>query len=147
MSARLSEAEVHWRAFLEDLAGRGLKGVKLVVSDDHAGLRAARTGGLSCPALAALPVSSEPECATFCPSPGRERGEIGQAMRDSFNSPTLEDAEAMLKRKIQALSETNQALAQWMEENVRKGADGLRLPPKPAPEDPEGLRSVPGIVI
>ena len=46
----------------------------------------------------------------------------------------------MLKRKIQALSETNQALAQWMEENVRKGADGLRLPPKPAPEDPDDQR-------
>ena len=45
VSARLSEAEVHWRAFLEDLAGRGLKGVKLVVSDDHAGLRAARDRG------------------------------------------------------------------------------------------------------
>ncbi len=45
------------------------------------------------------------------------RGQIGQAMRDIFNSPTLEDAEAMLKRKIKAFTETNQALAQWMEDN------------------------------
>ena len=29
LSARLSEAEVHWRAFFEDLAGRGLKGMEL----------------------------------------------------------------------------------------------------------------------
>ncbi len=42
-------------------------------------------------------------------------------MRDIFNSPTLEDAEAMLQRKIKAFTKTNQALAQWMEDNVREG--------------------------
>ena len=42
VSVALSEAEVHWRAFLENLMARGLTGVKYIVSDDHAGLRAAR---------------------------------------------------------------------------------------------------------
>src|SRR5258708_18226371 len=42
VSFSLSEAEVHWRAFLDSLIRRGLKGVKLIVSDDHAGLKAAR---------------------------------------------------------------------------------------------------------
>jgi putative transposase len=42
VSVALSEAEVHWRAFLESLMARGLTGVKYIVSDDHAGLRAAR---------------------------------------------------------------------------------------------------------
>jgi transposase-like protein len=42
VSVALSEAEVHWRAFLESLQARGLRGVEYVVSDDHAGLRAAR---------------------------------------------------------------------------------------------------------
>ena len=42
VSVALSEAEVHWRAFLDSLIRRGLKGVKLIVSDDHAGLKAAR---------------------------------------------------------------------------------------------------------
>jgi transposase-like protein len=36
-----SEAEPFWTAFLRRLADRGLRGVKLVVSDDHKGLRAA----------------------------------------------------------------------------------------------------------
>ena len=71
LSARLSEAEIHWRAFLEDLAGRGLKGIEMLISDDHAGLKAARRAVLSCPALAALPVSSEPECSAFRPSARR----------------------------------------------------------------------------
>src|SRR5215211_7066976 len=36
-----SEAEPFWTAFLRSLADRGLRGVKLVVADDHKGLRAA----------------------------------------------------------------------------------------------------------
>jgi putative transposase len=42
----LSEAEVHWRAFLDSLIQRGLRGVRLIVSDDHAGLKAARRATL-----------------------------------------------------------------------------------------------------
>jgi putative transposase len=36
-----SEEETFWRAFLTDLRGRGLSGVRLVISDQHAGLVAA----------------------------------------------------------------------------------------------------------
>lgn len=43
----LSEAEVHWRDFLAGLQARGLHGVQLVVSDDHAGLAAARQARLA----------------------------------------------------------------------------------------------------
>jgi putative transposase len=36
-----SEAEVFWKGFLRSLADRGLRGVTLVIADDHKGLRAA----------------------------------------------------------------------------------------------------------
>jgi transposase-like protein len=36
-----SEAEVFWKGFLRSLADRGLRGVRLVIADDHKGLRAA----------------------------------------------------------------------------------------------------------
>ena len=36
-----SEAEPCWKGFLRSLADRGLRGVKLVISDDHKGLRSA----------------------------------------------------------------------------------------------------------
>ncbi|GAB6050689.1 hypothetical protein JCM16106_15370 [Hydrogenophilus islandicus] len=36
------EAEINWRHFLENLHARGLKGLKLIISDDHTGLKAAR---------------------------------------------------------------------------------------------------------
>ena len=42
-----SEAEIHWRAFLDSLIDRGIRGVRFVVSDDHAGLKAARRAVLS----------------------------------------------------------------------------------------------------
>src|ERR1051325_7535050 len=38
VSVARSEAEVHWRAFLSGLVRRGLRGVRLITSDDHAGL-------------------------------------------------------------------------------------------------------------
>jgi transposase-like protein len=41
-SVSLSEAEVHWRSFLASLIERGLHGVRLITSDDHAGLGQAR---------------------------------------------------------------------------------------------------------
>ena len=42
VSVALSEQEVHWRMFLERLVERGLRGVQLLISDAHGGLKAAR---------------------------------------------------------------------------------------------------------
>lgn len=42
-----SEAETFWTAFLRKLARRGLRGVKLVISDAHEGLKAAAAKVLS----------------------------------------------------------------------------------------------------
>src|SRR5439155_22085148 len=41
LDAGPSESGAFWLAFLRDLAARGLNGVKLVISDAHAGLKAA----------------------------------------------------------------------------------------------------------
>ena len=43
MAIGASEAETFWTDFLRSLARRGLRGVKLVISDDHKGLKAAAT--------------------------------------------------------------------------------------------------------
>jgi transposase-like protein len=39
---KVSQAETHWRAFLDSLVSRGLQGVEFITSDDHAGVKAAR---------------------------------------------------------------------------------------------------------
>ena len=44
VSIKVSEAEVHWRAFLESLVARGLQGLDFITSDDHAGLVPIRPG-------------------------------------------------------------------------------------------------------
>jgi transposase-like protein len=42
VSISLGEQEMHWRDFLGSLVERGLTGVKLIISDAHVGLQAAR---------------------------------------------------------------------------------------------------------
>jgi transposase-like protein len=44
-----AETEAFWRAFLRDLAKRGLQGVQLAISDAHPGLKAAIAQVLGCP--------------------------------------------------------------------------------------------------
>lgn len=57
VSVSLSEAEVHWRKFLQSLVSRGLCGVRLVVSDDHAGLKLARKAVFG--GVASVPFAAE----------------------------------------------------------------------------------------
>jgi transposase-like protein len=47
MEIGASEAETFWTGFLRKLARRGLRGVKLVISDSHEGIKAAVTKVLS----------------------------------------------------------------------------------------------------
>lgn len=42
VTVAIGEHELHWRSFMEELLQRGLTGVRMISSDDHAGLRAAR---------------------------------------------------------------------------------------------------------
>jgi hypothetical protein len=68
MDIRPSEAETFWTAFLRKLARRGLRGVKLVVSDAHEGIRAT---------VASTPVGSAAasiSCVTRWPMPVRAAG-------------------------------------------------------------------------
>ena len=65
-----SEAETHWATFLKSMIRRGLRGVKLVITDAHEGLKAAirRVFGASCSAAACT------GCATpwpMCPRASR----------------------------------------------------------------------------
>lgn len=87
-----SEAETFWTAFLRKLARRGLRGVKLVVSDAHEGIKAHGRQGPECH-LAALPCPLHAQRAGACRQerparrlrlhrhrvcPGRRRGSADQ---------------------------------------------------------------------
>jgi transposase-like protein len=42
VTVAIGEHELNWRSFMEELLQRGLTGVRMISSDDHAGLRAAQ---------------------------------------------------------------------------------------------------------
>src|SRR3982751_6724292 len=79
-----SEAEVFWKGFLRSLADRGLRGVKLVIADDHKGLRAAASKVFHASlqrcrvhwmrsALAHVPTKQRPPSSARRSSPGGRR--------------------------------------------------------------------------
>jgi putative transposase len=120
VSCAPSEAEVHWRAFLDRLVARGLRGVTHVVSDDHAGLRAARR--------AVLPGATWQRCQFHLAQNAIHhaptlaiRGRLGAELRRIWNAATLEDAEAELRRLVASYAKAAPDLAAWLEANVPEG--------------------------
>ena len=127
VSCALSEAEVHWRGFLDGLVARGLRGVVYVVSDDHAGLRAARR--------AVLPGATWQRCQFHLAQNAIHhaptlavRRRIGAELRRVWNAATLADAEAELRRLVAAYAAAAPDLAAWLEANVPEGLAAFTLP-------------------
>ena len=128
VSVALSEAEVHWRSFLDSLIRRGLSGVKLIVSDDHAGLKAARR--------ATLPSVPWQRCQFHLQQNAQgyvtrvdQREVIGRRIRAIFNAPDRAEAERLLKHAIEAWRTEAPKLAEWAEENLAEGFMVFKFPP------------------
>ena len=125
VSCRLSEAEVHWRGFLQQLQKRGLEGVQLIVSDDHSGLRAARR--------AVFPSVPWQRCQYLSQNAQRyarrsdQRAAIATDIRDIFNAPSGGEGEAMLRTRVEQYRDRNPELADWMETNLPEGFTVFRF--------------------
>ena len=126
VSCRLSEAEVHWREFLQQLQKRGLEGVQLIVSDDHSGLRAARR--------AVFPSVPWQRCQFHLSQNAQryarrsdQRAAIATDIRDIFNAPSGGEAEAMLRARVEQYHDRNPELADWMETNLPEGFTVFRF--------------------
>jgi transposase-like protein len=127
VSAALSEAEVHWRTFLQSLVQRGLAGVAFIVSDDHAGLGAART--------AVFPAVPWQRCQFHLQQNAQayvtrldQRAEIAQAIRSVFQSPDRAAADRRLKEVVARYAQSAPKLAAWLEANLPQGLNVLALP-------------------
>lgn len=127
VSVAVSEAEVHWRAFLDSLVARGLQGVEFITSDDHAGLNAARR--------AVLPGARWQRCQFHLAqnaihhAPNRDvKKAIGEELRAVWNAPTLETAESELKRLVGSYRKDAPKLAAWLETAVPEGLAVFKLP-------------------
>jgi transposase-like protein len=127
VSAALSEAEVHWRAFLTSLQKRGLHGVQLIVSDDHAGLGAARTAVLAGVPWQRCQFHLQQNAQAYVPRLD-QRAAVAAAIRSVFNSPDRPSAERRLKEITAELAQSAPKLAAWMEENLPQGCTVFALP-------------------
>ena len=127
VSCAISEAEVHWRGFLESLVARGMRGVAFITSDDHPGLGAARQAVLGgaiwqrCQFhLAQNAIHHAPNLAI--------RKVIGKELRRVWEAADLKAAEAELARLVTHYREPAAKLALWLEDAIPEGLAVFSLP-------------------
>lgn len=127
VSVSLSEHEVHWRTFLESLKQRGLGGVQLITSDDHAGLRAARLavfGGLP---WQRCQFHLQQNAQAYVPHKDMQ-SEVAADIRLIFEAPDRTTAEAYLAKAVTKYQTSASRLAEWMATNIPEGLTVFAFP-------------------
>jgi transposase-like protein len=107
-----SEAEVFWTDFLRNLADRGLRGVELVVADDHKGLRAAARRVFD---------ATQQRCRVhwfrnaLAHVPPKSRAAVAAMLKTIFAQESKAEAETQWDAVTDALREKNDRLAAMMD--------------------------------
>jgi len=127
LSVSLSEAEVHWRAFLKDLVDRGMRGVRLVTSDDHTGLEVARKAVLGGVPWQRCQFHLQQNASRYVPRKSM-RKEVAEDIRTIFNAPDRATAEAYLSQMVAKYADVASKLSAWMEENLPEGLTVFSFP-------------------
>ena len=127
VSCALSEAEVHWRAFLESLVARGMRGVGFIVSDDHPGLGAARKAVLGGATWQRCQFHLAQNAIHHAPNLTIRKA-IGKELRRVWNASDSKAAEAELRQLVAAYREPAPKLANWLEAAIPEGLAVFSLP-------------------
>ena len=127
VSVSLSEAEVHWRTFLQSLVARGLSGVQLIISDDHAGLEAARKAVFGGVPWQRCQYHLQQNAQAYVPRK-RMLTEVAEDIRTVFNAPNRSTAEEYLVKIVKKYEKTASKLADWLEENIPEGLTVFDFP-------------------
>ena len=127
VSVSLSEAEVHWRDFLAGLQARGLHGVQLITSDDHAGLRAALTARFSGVKWQRCQFHLAKNLFDHLP-PNVPQEAASADLRAVFNAPNRAEAERLLSLMVSKYAPSAKKLAAWLEANVPEGLTVFDFP-------------------
>jgi len=123
----LGEQEVCWRTFLKDLQERGLHGLTLVVSDDHAGLKAARKTVFPSVPWQRCQFHLQQNAQAYIPRDDL-KPHVSADIRAVFNAPSLEEAERLLGIAVKKYEKTAPRLSAWMENNIPEGLTIFNLP-------------------
>lgn len=106
-----SETEAGWAAFLRELVARGLEGVRLAVSDDHLGLKAAIAKVIGCP-WQRCTVHFIRNMHGHCKK--GQRNMVAAALREVFNAEDLQDAKERSASVIERLTATVPKVAELL---------------------------------
>ena len=117
VSAKLSEAEVHWRHFAQSLQKRGLQGVELFISDDHSGLKAARKSVFPSIPWQRCQFHFQQNAQSYAPKRSMKK-ELADAVKYIFNSASKEEAIAKCKAISAEYETTAPEFCEWLEENI-----------------------------
>ena len=129
VSASLSEAEVHWRDFLESLQQRGLHGIEMIISDDHAGLGAARVARFAGVPWQRCQFHLQQNASAYVPR--REmRATVARDLRSVFEASDRNAADRRLAEVVTSYRDTAPRLAEWAETNIPQGLTIFSLPPE-----------------
>ena len=127
VSVSLSEAEVHWREFLSSLKKRGMHGMKLVVSDAHEGLKAARKAIMPSVPWQRCQFHLMQNAMQYIPKV-EMRKQVAQDLRNVFNAKDLDKANEELERFVELYKHNAPKVADWAEANIPEGLTVFQLP-------------------
>jgi len=127
VSCSLSEHEAHWRTFIQSLVARGLEGVQLIISDDHAGLRAARRAIFGGIAWQRCQFHLQQNASAYVPRKDM-RKDVAADIRTVFNAPDRSTAESYLTKIVQKYQKNASQLADWLEKNIPEGLTVFDFP-------------------
>jgi transposase-like protein len=127
VSVSLSEAEQHWRLFLEGLVERGLHGAQLIISDDHYGLRKARQAVFTGIPWQRCQFHLQQNASQYVPRK-RMQTEVATDIRAVFNAPNRAHAEQYLKQIVSKYADAASDLADWMETAIPEGLTVFDFP-------------------
>lgn len=127
VSVAFSEAEVHWRAFLESLVSRGLSGLRCMISDAHSGLKAALKAVFPSVPWQRCQFHLQQNAQAYI-SKQSLRKEIAAEIRSIFNAAHLEEAHRLLKSLVIKYEKSAPELSQWLEQNVPESLTVFRFP-------------------
>ena len=129
VSVSLSEAEVHWREFLKSLLDRGLYGVRLITSDAHSGLAAARRSLFNGVLWQRCQFHLQQNAQAYVPKKAMQK-QVHDDIADIFTAPSGELAQVRLKYYVEKYAVSAPGLSEWMEENIPEGLTVFQLPAK-----------------
>ncbi len=120
VSVSLSEHEVHWRTFLQSLVSRGLSGMRLITSDAHEGLGAARRAVFGGVPWQRCQFHLQQNAQSYVPKQ-EMKAEVASDIRAIFNASSLDDAKLMLDRVVAKYEKSASRLSHWLQNNILEG--------------------------